>query len=71
MDYGAVLVSYVSSQKGEFIIIYSYVCLMGEESILQVHNFSVRIITSNDKSKCKKHSFEASKVVVKLSNVIS
>ena len=47
--------------------------LLLEESILQVTLVHVLSLTINiiDKRKCKKHSFESSKLVDKPSNVIS
>ena len=51
-----------------------YVCLqLYYEKKVFCSNFTACIITMNisDKSKCKKHSFEASKITDKPSNVIN
>ena len=60
----AVLVSYVSSQKGEFIIVgrilLLYVGLMSRKYF--AGNLMACIITNNEKGKSKKNSFEVSKV---------
>ena len=66
----AVLVSFMSSQKGKFIIVsYTrllYVCLMAV-TLVPVLSLTMNVF---DKSKCKKHSFEALKIVDKPSYVI-
>ena len=78
----AVLVSYMSSQKTEFIIVdhtrNTIVCVPYGSIMRRKYfagNFSACIITTmniSDKSKCKKHSLEALKVIVdKPLNVIN
>ena len=74
----AVLVSYVSGQKVNLATQDYYMCVLWLYEIKYfAGNFSSCIITNNEYisltkvHKCKKHSFDISKVVDKSSNVIN